>query len=161
MQTAADECSLAMRRVDRLAEQSELVVHRGAVRMNRRRDVLREQLELEPPVAPHDTEAAPLAGRSEDRRAPVDLDAHRTWRDREGPVARDERHRHRGERRRTPVEQLLGCVRAHSPDIDAGDLGAVGEPVGRAGEEEGYADREQSRSEPQDRDPGPETGADD
>ena len=98
MQTATDQRSLAMRRVDRLAEQAELVVDRGAVGLNRRRDVLREQLELEPPVAAHDAEAAPLAGRSCDGCVPVDLDAHRTWSDREGPVARDERHGHRGER---------------------------------------------------------------
>ena len=161
VQPAPDELRLAMRRVERLAEQSELVVDGGAVGTDRRRDVLREQLQLEPAVAAHDADPAALARSGRDRGVPVDLDAHRLRRDRERPAAGDERHRHRGEPRRALLQQGLRGLGAHPPDVDPGDLRAVGEPVGGAGEEERDADREHSRSERQNRDPGPETGADD
>ena len=130
VQPAPDERRLAMRRVDGVAEQPELVVERRAVGMNRRSEILREELELEPAVAAHHAEAATLPCGGRDRGAPVDFDPHRAWRDRECPASGDEAHGHVGQPLRALLEQPAGAGLGQSSDVDAGDLRAVGKPAG-------------------------------
>ena len=162
MQTAADEAASRCGAVDRLAEQAELVVDRGAVGLNRRRDVLREQLELEPPVAAYDAEAAALAGRS------AMAVRQSTW----TPIERGVIAKVRlppptnvtgtvasaAERRSRSFWAAFGLIPPTSmPAILVPSASRSAEPAKKSGTP--TASRPAASAE--DRDPGPETGADD
>src|SRR5439155_26357795 len=134
--------------------QPELVAPARLVRADRREEVRREELELEAPVAADEAEAAAVSLRVLDGGGPVDLHAELPGGEPEPLTARRERHRVVCELRGAPLEQpprLRGCQAA---EVDAGDAGAVGEPAGRAGEDEPEADRGASEQR-EDAGPGP------
>ena len=137
VEAAAHERCLAVRRVDCLREQPELVVERSAVGVDRRRKILREELELEPPVAADDAEPAALpcgsrtTAASQSTVTPIErgvmLNDLPPATNVTGTAAS------RAERRSSSVARL---VRGEPADVDARDPRACSEPVGRTGEEE-------------------------
>ena len=133
---------------DRLRQASDLVAEPGVVDLRRRRDVGAEDAHLQALEAAHGAEALALAPGGVDGRRPVDLDAEPPRRELEAPAVDDERDGDARERGRAPLEQRLRLGRRHPRDVDARDVDAAGEPVGRAGEDE----PERGRGDDADRD---------
>ena len=140
---------VAVRPVDVMSDQRQLVGERRVPRLHRRRDLRTEQANLQPLQAAQRPEAAAAIRGGGDRRVPVDLDAEPRGRDLEAVVPGDEDHRDVLELRRAALEQRFRVRGSHPADVDARYLDAVRDPVGRA--REGKADdaREQHQ---QDRD---------
>ncbi len=156
VQAAAHELCLAMRRVDGGCEQVELVAQRGLVRLEGRDEVLREELELEPPVAAHEAETAALLLRVRDGRLPVDADPELPRRDRELPGPEREGDGHVRERFGALLEQPLGIRRRKPSHVDAGDARSVGELAPRPREDGADDQGDHSGDGGEDRQPGPE-----
>ena len=159
MQPAADELGLAVRSVDRLREEPELVAQRRVVGTHGRLEVLGEHLELEPAIAADEAEAASLPFGRGDGGRPVDLDAERSRRHGEALAARDERDGHALEPRRPLLEQPLRVGRSEAADVDAGDPGAARELLRRAGEDEAERDSDEQDDTAEGQQAGPEASA--
>ena len=150
---------LAVRGVDRLREEPELVGQRRVVGAHGRLEVFREHLELQPAVAADEAEAASLPLGRGDGGGPVDLDAERLRRHGEVLAARDERDGHALEPRRALLEQPLRVGGCEAADVDAGDPGAARELLGRAGEDEAERDPDEHDHASEGEQAGPEASA--
>ena len=158
MQPAPDEPRLLVGRVDRLREQLELVGERGVVGTDRRDEILREELELEAPVAADEAETVALL-LCAFATAVFQSTCTPSWRgvseNRFGPAVKTTGTRDtRAERRSS---SRCASVARQAADVDPRDPGAVCELVRRAGEDQAEADRDDRRSHRESEEPGPET----
>ncbi len=130
------ERRLAVWAVDRGLQLAELVLERSLVDPERRLHVAREEADAKALEAANGTEALALPLGRADRGGPVHLDAEALGRDREPLAARREDDGHLHELGRAPLQEPARRGGRKAADVDPGDVRAVRQPCGRAGERE-------------------------
>ena len=136
LEAVADERGLDVVAVDRLGELAELVVERGVVDGDGRLDLGAEDADVQTAEAADGAEALALVPGGGDGGTPVGLDAESGRRDPEPLAARLEHDGPVGELVRARLQRGDGLVGRQAADVDARDRDALGEPVGRACEDE-------------------------
>ncbi len=151
LEPVADEPRVAMRGVDRLCHEPELVGDRRRRGAGSGRGLGREEAQLEPPEASDEAEAVSTARRLVDRLRPVDPDAELGGRHGEAVGARGEVHGHPRDLLPLPFERRTRLGAAYPADVDAVHARARRQLVRRARVEQAEAQRRENGEQAQPR----------
>src|SRR5581483_772042 len=154
-QTAAHKGRVTAGPVDGVRDQAELVVEPGLVGLHLRNDILREELERQPPESADEPDPPALPLRSRDGGAPVGLDAELVCGQTEAMAAGDEGDRHALQPPGARLEHRLRLVRGEPADVDARDPSSARQMLRRAGKDERQHDDQPYEQEADDADLGP------